>query len=80
MRDKIIVTCCCCKRKAQVRGNHSEIPCELAGWVSIDRKPFCDNCVDNFTEEDGDWLDHPLIPLGLVELAQLIPGDVEPLS
>ncbi len=80
MHDMVIVICCCCKRKVQVRDDRAEMPCELAGWVSIERKPFCESCCSSFTEEDHDWLTQPPVPLGSVTLAQLIPGDVEPLS
>jgi hypothetical protein len=62
----------------QLAENPPENPAELAGWVSLERKPFCSDCVASFTEEDWDWLAKAPVPLGLAQLASLIPGDVEP--
>jgi len=52
---------------------------ELTGWVSVDRKPFCRDCLALFTEEDWDWCAQPPVALGLAEVARLMPGEVEPI-
>ena len=79
MRSQITITCCCCKKQVQLGENPSEISVRLAGWVSIARKPFCGECLALFTEEDWDCCDQPPVPLGLSEVARLIPGEAEPL-
>jgi len=79
MAAHITVTCCCCKKKVYFDENPPRILTGLMGWVSIDRKPICSNCLALFTEEDWDWCAQQPVPLGLSEIAKLIPGDVEPL-
>ena len=79
MASPITITCCCCKKKVQLRENSLEILPDLAGWVSVDRKPFCRNCLALFTEEDWDWCARPPVALGISEIAMLIPGEVEPI-
>lgn len=79
MVSHMTVTCCCCKKKVQLEANPSEPLAELAGWVSIDKKPVCSDCLALFTEEDWEWCAQPPRPLGLSEIARLMPGDTEPL-
>ena len=79
MASQITITCCCCTKQVLLGENPLEILPELAGWVSVDRKPFCGDCLALFTEEDWDWCVQPPVALGLSELARLIPGEVEPI-
>jgi hypothetical protein len=79
MTYHITVTCCCCKKQAQPGDNSSQRLTGFAGWVSIDRKAFCGECLALFTVEDWDWCVGPPVPLGAFDLARLIPEDVEPL-
>ncbi len=79
MVSPMTVTCCCCKKKVQLEANPPEPLAELAGWVSIDKKPVCSDCLALFTEEDWEWCTQPPRPLGLSEIARLMPGDTEPL-
>ena len=79
MLSSNVITCCCCKIQIHV-GNYPLQPSVgLADWVSIDKRPFCGNCVKEFIEEDWDWLTQKPIPLGLTEVPKLIPGNIEPL-
>jgi hypothetical protein len=78
MSSSTVITCCCCKVTVHL-GHHSLWPVMPTDWVSIDRRPFCGNCVKEFTEEDWDWLTQKPIPLGLTEVPKVIPGDIEPL-
>jgi hypothetical protein len=79
MASQITITCCCCKKKGQLGEHLFEILPDLAGWVSVDRKPFCRDCLALFTEEDWAWCAQPPVALELSEIARLIPGEVEPL-
>lgn len=79
MSSSTVIACCCCKTKIHVGNYLPQLSVELADWVSIDRRPFCGNCVKEFTEEDWDWLTQKPIPLGLTEVPKLAPGDIEPL-
>ena len=53
--------CCCCKKQGQLGDNLLETPPDLTDWVSIERKPFCSDCLAHFTEEDWDWCSQPPI-------------------
>lgn len=79
MYGNIVVTCCCCKNKVDLGPNPQKIPSVLKDWVTIERKAFCEGCVASFTKEDFEWLTQTPRPLGLAEIALLIPGGVEPL-
>ena len=79
MASPIAITCCCCKKKVQLRENPIGILPDFAGWVSVDRKPFCGDCLALFTEEDWDWCARPPVALGISEIAMLILGEVEPI-
>jgi len=78
MASQITITCCCCKKKVQLGENPLEMLPDLAGWVSVDRKPFCRDCLALFTEEDWDWCAQPPVALRLSEIAGLMPAEVEP--
>ncbi len=75
----IRVTCCCCKRTVLLDEPPQELQAALSGWLSIERKAFCDECVAQFTEEDREWCTEAPVPFGVAEIAHLLPGDVEPL-
>ena len=79
MPFSIVITCCCCKTKVHLSDNSLKASVKLVGWVSIGRRPFCQNCVDEFTEEDWDWLLQKPVPLGMTEVVRLVSEDVEPL-
>jgi hypothetical protein len=79
MASQITIACCCCKKQVQIGDNLLEIPPDLTDWVSIERKPFCGDCLAHFTEEDWDWCSHPPLPIRSSEIANLILEDVEPL-
>src|SRR5207245_60862 len=79
MTSSMTVTCCCCKKMVHLEASYLEDMPVLAGWVSIDRKAFCRDCVAHFTEEDWDWCPEPPVSLNLAEIARLRLGDVEPL-
>jgi hypothetical protein len=70
---------CCCKKKVQLGENPLEMLSDLSGWVSVDRKPFCRDCLALFTEEDWDWCAQPPVALRLSEIAGLMPAEVEPI-
>src|SRR5215510_13056374 len=79
MASQITITCCCCTKQVLLGENPLEILPELAGWVSVDRKPFCRDCLALFTEEDWDWCVQLSVgvqlsvALGLAEIARLMP-------
>jgi hypothetical protein len=73
MASQIAIICCCCTKQVLLGENLLEILPELAGWVSVDRKPFCRDCLALFTEEDWDWCVQPSVALGLAEIARLMP-------
>ena len=79
MASQITITCCCCKKKVQIGENPFEMLPDLAGWVSVDRKPLCRDCLALFTEEDWDWCAQPPVALRLSEIAGLMPAEVEPI-
>jgi len=79
MPSSTVITCCCCKTAVHLGHYLSELPVRLIGWVSIDKRPFCSNCIKEFTEEDWDWLAQKPIPLGQAEVPRLVRGDIEPL-
>lgn len=79
MASQITIACCCCKKQVQLGDNLLEMPPELAGWVSIERKPFCDDCLMHFTEEDWEWCSQPPVSIRESGLVNVILEDVEPL-
>src|SRR5262245_29218264 len=50
MASQIAITCCCCTKQVLLGENPLEILPELAGWISVDRKPFCGDCLALFTD------------------------------
>jgi len=79
MKARITVKCCCCKKEVDLGENPPGQPVEIDGWVSIDRKAYCEDCSFGMTEEDIDEWATPPVALGLAEIKRLIQGDVEPL-
>ena len=66
------------QKTVQLGEHPSDLPAALNGWGSIERKPFCDECLAQFTEEDREWCTQAPVPLGVAEIAHLLPGDIEP--
>ncbi len=79
MASQITIACCCCKKQVQLRDNLLEMSPDLADWVSIERKPFCGDCLAHFTEEDWEWCSQQSVPIRESGLANVILENVEPL-